>query len=61
MNHSVLSAADSSKIDLQIIGMTCAPAPHAWPGVEKALLKVPGVSAASVNLATERATVQALP
>jgi Cu+-exporting ATPase len=43
---------------LQIEGMTCA---SCAARVEKALLKVPGVSAASVNLATERATVQALP
>ncbi|HJV68282.1 heavy metal translocating P-type ATPase [Ideonella sp.] len=42
---------------LQIGGMTCA---SCVARVEKALLKVPGVSAASVNLATERATVQAL-
>jgi P-type Cu+ transporter len=42
---------------LQVEGMTCA---SCVARVEKALLKVPGVSAASVNLATERATVQAL-
>ena len=41
-------------ITLTIDGMTCA----ACVGrVEKALAKVPGVSAASVNLATEKATV----
>ena len=42
---------------LQVEGMTCA---SCVSRVEKALLKVPGVSIASVNLATERATVQAL-
>ncbi|PXW92343.1 Cu+-exporting ATPase [Sphaerotilus hippei] len=42
---------------LQVTGMTCA---SCVGRVEKALLKVPGVLAASVNLATERATVQAL-
>ncbi|MEO7116159.1 MAG: heavy metal translocating P-type ATPase [Caldimonas sp.] len=43
---------------LQIEGMTCA---SCVGRVEKALLSVPGVSTASVNLATERATVHALP
>jgi len=42
---------------LQISGMTCA---SCVSRVEKALARVPGVIAASVNLATERATVQAL-
>lgn len=42
---------------LQVDGMTCA---SCVARVEKALLKVPGVSSASVNLATEKATVQAL-
>jgi P-type Cu+ transporter len=45
------------RIDLQIEGMTCA---SCVARVEKALMKVPGVSSASVNLATEKATVQAL-
>ncbi|MEO6745277.1 MAG: heavy metal translocating P-type ATPase [Caldimonas sp.] len=45
------------EISLQIEGMTCS----ACAGrVEKALLRVPGVSAASVNLATERAAVRVL-
>ncbi|HEX7437020.1 MAG TPA: heavy metal translocating P-type ATPase [Caldimonas sp.] len=43
---------------LRIEGVTCA---SCSGRVEKALLKVPGVSGASVNLATERATVQASP
>ncbi|MDP1648170.1 MAG: heavy metal translocating P-type ATPase [Rubrivivax sp.] len=42
---------------LQIEGMTCA---SCVARVEKALLKVPGVVAATVNLATERATVSML-
>ncbi|MEM5388738.1 heavy metal translocating P-type ATPase [Paraburkholderia phymatum] len=46
----------SSPIELGIEGMTCA---SCVGRVEKALLKVPGVSAASVNLATEKATVAA--
>jgi len=44
-------------ITLQVTGMTCA---SCVSRVEKALLKVDGVSSASVNLATEKATVQAL-
>ncbi len=42
-------------IQLQVEGMTCA---SCVSRVEKALLKVPGVDSASVNLATEKATVQ---
>ncbi len=45
------------KTTLQIEGMTCA---SCAARVEKALLKVPGVSSASVNLATEKANIQAL-
>ena len=47
----------ASEVVLQIDGMTCA---SCVARVEKALLKVPGVSAAAVNLASERATVQTL-
>jgi Cu+-exporting ATPase len=43
-------------LDLAIQGMTCA---SCVARVEKALLKVPGVESASVNLATETATLQA--
>ncbi|WP_276520930.1 heavy metal translocating P-type ATPase [Burkholderia multivorans] len=58
------SAATSQPIDhkaahsveLDIDGMTCA---SCVSRVEKALAKVPGVTHASVNLATERATVEA--
>ncbi|NIE62043.1 heavy metal translocating P-type ATPase, partial [Burkholderia sp. Ap-955] len=48
--------ADSTIIELDIDGMTCA---SCVSRVEKALAKVPGVTRASVNLATERATVDA--
>ncbi len=47
----------STDTTLQIGGMTCA---SCAGRVEKALLKVPSVLSASVNLATERATVEAL-
>ena len=43
-------------IDLGVGGMTCA---SCVSRVERALGKVPGVSAASVNLATETARVNA--
>jgi Cu+-exporting ATPase len=42
---------------LQVEGMTCA---SCVARVEEALRKVPGVSNATVNLATEKATIQAL-
>ena len=48
------TASTLPPIALQIVGMTCA---SCSSRVEKALLKVPGVSGATVNLATERATV----
>ncbi|QCP54351.1 copper-translocating P-type ATPase [Trinickia violacea] len=47
----------SHQIELEIKGMTCA---SCVGRVEKALLKVPGVLGASVNLATEKVTVTAL-
>ncbi len=52
MNQHVHPAPNSTNID--ITGMTCA---SCVSRVEKALLKVPGVETASVNLATERASV----
>ncbi len=52
MNQHVHPAPVSTSID--ITGMTCA---SCVSRVEKALLKVPGVETASVNLATERASV----
>ena len=53
-----MTTAALPELVLQITGMTCA---SCVSRVEKALLKVPGVAAASVNLATEKATVQAQP
>jgi len=47
----------STDFTLQVEGMTCA---SCVGRVETALLQVPGVMGASVNLATERASVQAL-
>ena len=49
------STAATPPLQLQIGGMTCA---ACVMRVEKALKKVPGVADASVNIATERATVQ---
>ncbi len=46
------------EVRLQIEGMTCA---SCVGRVEKALLRIPGVRAAEVNLATEIATVSVLP
>jgi len=57
--NSALASLDKPlpvELTLQIDGMTCA---SCVARVEKALLKVPGVASASVNLATERATVRA--
>ncbi|WP_175029187.1 heavy metal translocating P-type ATPase, partial [Burkholderia seminalis] len=48
--------APAATIELDIDGMTCA---SCVSRVEKALANVPGVTRASVNLATERATVDA--
>ncbi|WP_425126598.1 heavy metal translocating P-type ATPase [Burkholderia gladioli] len=50
------SASAAAPIELDIAGMTCASCSNR---VEKALAQVPGVSRASVNLATERASVSA--
>ena len=47
----------TTETTLLVEGMTCA---SCVARVEKALLKVPGVSGATVNLATERASIQAL-
>src|SRR5574340_1044355 len=47
----------ANRLELEVEGMTCA---SCVARVEKALLKVPGVASAAVNLATERATVRAL-
>lgn len=42
-------------VSIDITGMSCA---SCVSRVERALLKVPGVTTATVNLATERATVE---
>ena len=47
--------ASSSRITLPIDGMTCA---GCVSTVENALKRVQGISYASVNLATEKATVE---
>ena len=47
----------TQSVELQIDGMSCA---SCVGRVEKALLKVPGVLHAAVNLATEKATVEVL-
>ncbi len=51
-------AEDKRQVSLPVEGMTCA---SCVARVERALKKVPGVSQATVNLATERATVEFLP
>ena len=45
------------RVELKVEGMTCA---SCVARVEKALLKVPGVSSVAVNLATEQAAVEAM-
>ena len=54
MNTSTIPASPLATLDLGIGGMTCA---SCVSRVEKALKKVPGVSDAAVNLATESARV----
>jgi heavy metal translocating P-type ATPase len=54
MNEHVHHNHNAQPVSLDIEGMTCASCVNR---VEKALLKVPWVETASVNLATERATV----
>ncbi|NPV93226.1 MAG: copper-translocating P-type ATPase [Firmicutes bacterium] len=51
-------SVDAEKVELKIGGMTCA---ACAARVEKGLSKLPGVERASVNLATETATVEYLP
>lgn len=52
--HKVGYEVPTSKIELNVIGMTCA---SCVGRVEKALQSVPGVVEAIVNLATERASI----
>jgi Cu+-exporting ATPase len=54
MARSTVATMASSELTLAVEGMTCA---SCVTRVERALAAVPGVSAASVNLATEQATV----
>ena len=49
------SAGESYRVDLPITGMTCAACARR---IERRLSKTPGVSAANVNFATQRATVE---
>ncbi|MDQ2965884.1 MAG: heavy metal translocating P-type ATPase [Chloroflexota bacterium] len=59
MNDRLASAgAPTSEIQLPIAGMTCASCVNR---IERFLGKTPGVSEASVNLATETATIRYLP
>jgi Cu+-exporting ATPase len=53
-NTSIPTPSPTSTLDLGIGGMTCA---SCVTRVEKALKKVPGVSSAAVNLATESARI----
>jgi Cu+-exporting ATPase len=55
MDSSAMAAAPTAELNLDIGGMTCA---SCVAHVEKALKAVPGVVDASVNLATEKATVR---
>ncbi len=55
--HDPAAVQATQELALKVQGMTCA---SCVARVEKALLKVPGVRQASVNLATEMATVQML-
>ncbi|MEY8878332.1 MAG: heavy metal-associated domain-containing protein, partial [Leptothrix sp. (in: b-proteobacteria)] len=54
LSPSAAAPRAGAAIDLPITGMTCA---SCAGRVERALARVPGVQAASVNLATEHARV----
>ncbi|WP_043203266.1 heavy metal translocating P-type ATPase [Paraburkholderia acidipaludis] len=57
MNDSLIEELRDTRVaEFEIHGMTCA---ACATRVEKALARVPGVTRASVNLATEKATVEA--
>jgi len=58
MDAAVKSAVAPLDLSFKVEGMTCA---SCVARVEKALKAVPGVESASVNLATEKATVRANP
>jgi len=55
---NIATSSNAASIRLQVTGMTCA---SCGTRVEKALAAVPGVAAASVNLATDQASVSADP
>jgi P-type Cu+ transporter len=55
-DRSLAANAATTTFELPIEGMTCA---SCVARVEKAIARVPGVMRASVNLATERASVEA--
>jgi Cu+-exporting ATPase len=57
MNTATTPSPTLNDVTLQVSGMSCASCVRR---VEKALQAVPGVQAASVNLATEKASVKAL-
>jgi P-type Cu+ transporter len=54
MDAAIKTSSDASDLSFRIEGMTCA---SCVARVEKALMNLPGVESASVNLATEKATV----
>jgi Cu+-exporting ATPase len=56
MDTTLKAKSDTTDLTFNIDGMTCA---SCVARVEKALKAVPGVESASINLATERATVRA--
>ena len=58
MNTATAPSSALNDVTLQVSGMSCASCVRR---VEKALQAVPGVQAASVNLATEKASVKVLP
>ena len=58
MMDSAATAASDRELAFDVGGMTCA---SCVAHVEKALTRAPGVAAASVNLATERANVRLAP
>ncbi|HTO79055.1 MAG TPA: copper ion binding protein, partial [Methylocystis sp.] len=58
MTHSAATVAADRELAFDVGGMTCA---SCVSHVEKALTRAPGVAAASVNLATERADVRLTP
>ena len=49
------SAGESHRVDLPVTGMTCAACARR---IERKLTKTPGVNAANVNFATQRATIE---